>query len=460
MAESSESYQLKWHSYSSHLHTCVASSLTSEMFADVSLCTTDGHYIMAHRFVLSACSQYLHQILKCQQKITTTLPLVIILPPEISYRTIKTLISYMYSGETTVSKDILENVLRGGDILKVKGLWRPKEDRSNEKKLAKVQEQRNTPSVSGNVTPIIGETSQNQNQEESTSDNIHISTGEVNRSDLSNQKRVSSSTDTNSNQTSSSKDQSRKDNNEDKLSTITTALGESSTLQYLVIKDEPIEWSELEEEEMEILENAEMFNTEMDIKPEVIMDENDDKTEELYSPLTCELCSETFTLPAEWVRHIQTHTDMLPAKRQRRGRSTDEDSGSFPPLHCDMCQKFYATPAEWVRHIQNAHTEFELRVSNKTTPTKPVRVYRAGGSSTHKMCTMCNKKFPSHASMLIHKRTHTGEKPYMCEHCQKGFNVKSNLLRHLRTLHDKIINSTDVEYKEDGKSSSNSNSDF
>lgn len=39
---------------------------------------------------------------------------------------------------------------------------------------------------------------------------------------------------------------------------------------------------------------------------------------EIYTPLTCELCTETFTIPADWVKHVQTHTDMLPAKRRRR----------------------------------------------------------------------------------------------------------------------------------------------
>lgn len=41
----------------------------------------------------------------------------------------------------------------------------------------------------------------------------------------------------------------------------------------------------------------------------------------VYSPLTCELCSETFTIPGDWVRHIESHTEAtahcVPKKRKR-----------------------------------------------------------------------------------------------------------------------------------------------
>lgn len=118
----SENYQLKWHSFGAHLHTSVATSLNSDAFTDVSLFTTDGYQVNAHRFVLSACSQYMQRIFKHQHKITSSLPILVVMPPEINYKTLKTLIQYMYCGETTVSNDILENVLRGGDILQVSAL--------------------------------------------------------------------------------------------------------------------------------------------------------------------------------------------------------------------------------------------------------------------------------------------------------------------------------------------------
>lgn len=46
----------------------------------------------------------------------------------------------------------------------------------------------------------------------------------------------------------------------------------------------------------------------------------EDPQELVYSPLTCELCSETFTIPADWVRHIESHADAshcVPKKRKR-----------------------------------------------------------------------------------------------------------------------------------------------
>lgn len=38
------------------------------------------------------------------------------------------------------------------------------------------------------------------------------------------------------------------------------------------------------------------------------------------------------------------------------------------------------------------------------------------------------------------KKKNVGERPFYCSLCNKGFNVKSNLLRHMRTLHNQLLN--------------------
>ncbi|CAH0549560.1 unnamed protein product [Brassicogethes aeneus] len=121
--------KLRWHSFKTYLHSCVSSSLHNESYTDVALVTTDGRQIMAHRLVLAYSSQFLKDVLKFQPKVNTYSPLMIVLPPEISFNTLKILVEYMYSGEATVTKDVLDSVLKGGEILKVKGLYRHKENK-------------------------------------------------------------------------------------------------------------------------------------------------------------------------------------------------------------------------------------------------------------------------------------------------------------------------------------------
>lgn len=135
-------------------------------------------------------------------------------------------------------------------------------------------------------------------------------------------------------------------------------------LSFLTIKEEPLEWVEYESDGggasggLSTAANAassDKSHIEVTVKPEVIYatEENiteDDGNEEfvfskcfgqtnlmkkfinfsemdeidemVYSPLTCELCSETFTIPGDWVRHIEGHaeaTQCVPKKRKRVG---------------------------------------------------------------------------------------------------------------------------------------------
>lgn len=225
----------------------------------------------------------------------------------------------MYSGETTVSKDILESVLRGGDILKIRGLWRPKEDDPN-KKLVKLLQQpqqiAQKPTTTAVQPQIIIQQPQIVIQPPQPQTQPIVPVVEAVKQVIAADKMLDATT-------PKVLDEPQESSPGPLLPALDETTKTSEELPFLMIKEEPLEWSDVVESEMELLDEHQ-FHTEMTIKPEVMLESEATASPEegLYTPLTCELCSETFTIPADWVKHIQTHTDMLPAKRQRRGRTS------------------------------------------------------------------------------------------------------------------------------------------
>lgn len=338
----------------------------------------------------------------------------------------------MYSGEATVSNDILNEVLRGGEILKIRGLWRNQNcnnletttncvnipeksviehsskqkeyresaiferDRSNSSSIPVVQENHsiipkdspvivlassqtqnnqtiNSTIISQQPPPLVPVQQERQQQGSSiiqiphqptliVKKDVAIDPGDTNNIPSTHHGLINPSISKKSLNSTEKRSKSLSENCLEKVNiksfsdyTLTQQLKDiripekkklsatsitepvspqqtvanSSTtndlqihdsLNFLTIKQEPNDWIEYEQNG-----TKERANMEITVKPELVFSEGEEDStssiqEPIYSPLTCELCSATFTVPADWVRHIESHVDTtttIPKKRRR-----------------------------------------------------------------------------------------------------------------------------------------------
>lgn len=150
-----------------------------------------------------------------------------------------------------------------------------------------------------------------------------------------------------------------------------------------------------------------------------------------HTPFECDICHERFIHKARFETHLRTHT----------GQKAHQ---------CDVCEKSFNLKYSLTEHMRTHTTEksFECEVCNKRFNLKVSLTMHM--TRTHKKeklhnscaahalvnrdalkCDICLRTFSTQHSVKVHRRTHTGEKPFACIVCQRRFNQKVCLTVHM-----------------------------
>ena len=191
----------------------------------------------------------------------------------------------------------------------------------------------------------------------------------------------------------------------------------------------------------------------------------------------CYFCQRDFLKASNLAVHLNTHTGDRPHKCETCGRQFSQISNlrKHMKVHtgekdykCEMCEKTFRTKDHLRRHvmIHNDEKPFECQLCSKkfretTSLSSHMRTHseefpyiceicnqqfrKQVGLDTHKWihtgekrpytCNLCPKQYNRARGLKQHMLTHTGERPFDCKYCEKKFRHKSNLDRHVMSLH-------------------------
>jgi len=127
---------------------------------------------------------------------------------------------------------------------------------------------------------------------------------------------------------------------------------------------------------------------------------------EVYKTLRCYDCPNVqFSGKEILVEHMESH------------------HGIKKPWMCNFCRTCFAQRKKLQQHILVVHPGLNTA---------------AGPFQKRIPCSMCSKTYSTRNDLMVHIRSHTGERPFACSGCQKSFADRRNMKKHMETcLHPK-----------------------